>query len=86
MKVCDLAHQLVSGLLRNRGIEHRLRFAIACRHQTSVRIAVNFGAGGPHTRKVNLQKQSQFRPSSETKPILLAQVPPAPPKPIEDPT
>lgn len=44
------------------------------------------GAGAPHTRKVNLQNEANSGPLCETKPKLLAQVPPAPPKPIEDPT
>jgi len=44
------------------------------------------GAGAPHTRKVNLQNEANSGPLCETKPKLLVQVPPAPPKPIEDPT
>src|SRR5450759_1255358 len=57
MKVCDLAHQLVSGLLRIRGIEDWLRFAFACRHEASARIAVNFGGW----RAAHAQGQSAKR-------------------------
>jgi hypothetical protein len=34
--------------------------AFACRHAASARIAVNFGAGAPHTRKVNLQNEANL--------------------------
>jgi hypothetical protein len=63
MKVCDLAHQLVSGLLRIRGIEDWLRFAFACRHEASARIAVNFGGWRAAHAQGQSAKRSQFRPS-----------------------
>src|SRR5664280_3254679 len=79
MKVCDLAHQLVSGLLRIRGIEDWLRFAFACRHEASARIAVNFGGWRAAHAQRQSAKRSQFRPSmrNEAKIIVSSAAPTA---------
>jgi hypothetical protein len=72
MKVCDLAHQLVSGLLRIRGIEDWLRFAFACRHEASARIAVNFGGWRAAHAQGQSAKRSQFSPHSPDDALISA--------------
>jgi hypothetical protein len=36
------------------------KIASACRHAALARMAVNYGAGAPHTRKVNLQNEANL--------------------------
>ena len=46
-----------------RGIEDWLRFAFACRHDASARIALNFGGWRAAHAQGQSAKRSQFRPS-----------------------